>query len=111
MYSPPCADPTLTIKNLRLVTASVENWYDLAQFVGGLGVPGAVRNEIKNTANMTEEEKKEALLLYYLHNIPLASWPSVAGALHYREEKRALQAAKDFLNDTPAGQSVWRPFL
>ena len=101
---PPCADPTLTIKNLRLITASVEKWYDLGQYRRGLGVPEAECNEIRDsTAYQTEEEKKEALLLYYLHNIPMASWRSVAGALHYREEKTALQAVKEFLKNIPSG--------
>ena len=104
---PPCADPTLTINNLRLVTASVKNWYVLGRSAGGLNVPGAVCNDIKNnTAYKTEEEKKEALLLYYLHTMPMASWPSVAGALHYQEEKTALQAINVFLKRTPAGQLI-----
>ena len=103
MCPPPCADPTLTINNLRLVTASVENWHDLGRYAGGLDVPGAVCDEIKNnTAYKTEEDKKEALLLYYLHTVPMASWPSVAGALHRREEKTASQAVKNFLKQ--AGQ-------
>ena len=103
MCPPPCADPTLTINNLRLVTASVEDWYELGWYIGGLGVPLAVCDDIKdNTAYKTKEEKKEALLLYYLHTVPMASWPSVAGALHYREEKTALQAVKNFLKQ--AGQ-------
>ena len=107
---PPCADPTLTINNLRLVTASVENWYDLGQDYGGsLNVPRAVCDDIRdNTAYKTEEEKKVALLLYYLHTMPMASWPSVAGALHFREEKTASQAVKIFLIHTPAGQSSYR---
>ena len=61
-----------------------------------------------NTAYKTEEEKKEALLVYYLHTMPMASWPSVAGALHYREEKTASQAVKVFLKGKPAGQSSYR---
>ena len=99
----PCADPTLN--NLRLVTASVKNWYDLGRYRGGLGVPPAVRDKIRtNLDYQTEGKKKEALLLYYLHNVPMASWPHVAGVLHYRKEKTALQAVKNFLKDTPAGQ-------
>ena len=106
---PPCADPSLTINNLRLVTASVKNWYDLGQYRGGLGVPHAVCGEIRNNTNyQTEEEKKEALLLYYLHNVPMASWPSVAGALHYNEEKTALQVVKAFLKDIATGQSSYK---
>ena len=108
---PPCVDPTLTINNLRQVTASVEKWYDFGKYDGGLGVPGAVRRRIKNTANKTEEEKKEELLLYYLLNVPMASWANVAGALHFREEKTALQTVKGFLRNTPAGQSDYGSFL
>ena len=81
----------------------------MGQYYGGLGVPGAVRNEIRTSNDyQTEEEKKEALLLYYLHNVPMASWPSVAGALHYMEEKTASQAVKKFLIATAAGQSCYR---
>ena len=106
---PPCADPTLTINNLHLVTASVENWYDLGYDLGGLDVPDAVCDDIRyNTAYKTEEEKKEALLLYYLCTMPMASWPSVAGALHFMEEKTASQAVKIFLEHAPAGQSSYR---
>ena len=102
---PPCADPTLTINNLQLVTASVKNWHDLGRSAGGLNVPDAVCDAIKNnTAYKTEEEKKKALLLYYLHTVPMASWPSVAGALHYQEEKTASHAINVFLKRTPAGQ-------
>ena len=102
----PCADPTLTINNLRLVMASVKNWYYLGQR-GGLNVPDAVCHEIRDsTAYQTEEEKKEALLLYYLDTMPMASWQNVAGALHFRKEKTALQAVKVFLKLTLAGQLI-----
>ena len=103
----PCADPTLTINNLRLVMASVKDWYYLGRYDGGLYVPTAVCNEIEDsTAYQTEEEKKEALLLYYLHTMPVASWQNVAGALHYQEEETALQAVKAFLKLTLAGQLI-----
>ena len=103
----PCADPTLTINNLRLVMASVKNWYDLGRQPGGLHVPGAVCDEIRDsTAYQTQEEEKEALLLYYLRTMPMASWQNVAGALHYQEEETALQAVKALLKYTPAGQLI-----
>ena len=47
-----------------------------------------------STAYQTEEEKKEALLLYFLHNVPMASWQRVAGALHWRGEKTALELSQ-----------------
>ena len=97
------ADPTLTIYNLSIVMASIKDWYNLGQSDGGLCIPFAVRNEIRtSTAYQTEKEKKMALLLYYLHNVPTASWQSVAGALYFKEEVTVLQAVKVFLN-TPAG--------
>ena len=100
----PCADPTLNIKNLCQVMASVMEWYDLG-YTGGLDVPPAVCDAIRNNpAYKTVEEKREALLLYYLHTVPVASWQHVAGALHYREEATALQAAEVFLKYTPAGE-------
>ena len=86
--------------------ASVKNWYDLAHYFSGLGVPGTVCNEIRDSrAYQTEDEQKVALLQYYLDNVAMASWQSVAGVLHRREEKTALQIVKVFL--TPAaGQSI-----
>ena len=106
---PPCVDPTLNIKNLHRVTASVKNWYHLGNDRGGLDVPPAVCDQIKDsTAHLTEEKKKEELLIYYLRTMPMASWPSVAGALHRMEEKTASQAVEVYLKDTPAGQSCYK---
>ena len=100
-----------------LVTASVKNWYTLGYYVGCLGIPSVGRDEIRdNTAYQTNEEKKKALLLYYLHTVPMASWPNVAATLHYLMEPTASQAVKKFLKDTSVGQSfhwvfmcVWLP--
>jgi hypothetical protein len=87
--------------------SSVENWYDLGPGDGGLGIPANVCNEIRrSTAYHTERERQEALLRYFLHTVPMASWLTVAGALHYREEETASQAVKDFLKDTSAGQLI-----
>ena len=96
-----CADPTLNIDNLRLVMVSVKDWYHLGMLHGGLNIPLAVCGNIQSShVYKTEEEKKEALLLYYLLNSPKASWQHVVGALHYWEEVTALKAAKAFLKYT-----------
>ena len=106
---PLCTDPTLTINNLHLVTASVKKWYELGPYVGGLGVPRAVCNDIRDsTVYKSEEDKKNALLVYYRDTVAMASWQHVAGALHYREEKTALEAVKVFLKSTPAGESIFQ---
>ena len=102
-----CADPTLNYNNLRRLTASVKNWYGLGNYLSGLGVPHAVLDEI-STAYQTEERKKDAILLYFLKNVPMASWQRVAGALHYWGEKTALEAVRAFTIFTPAGQSLFQ---
>ena len=120
----PCADPTLTCNNLLQVLASVHDWYHLGcggllvngVGIGGLGVPTyPVCNEIRHSADyQTEEEKKKAMLLYYLHTVPQPSWQNVAGALYRRtvamnnrmEEVTALEAVKVFLKHTPGQSSL-----
>ena len=109
----PCADPTLTINNLLQALASVHDWHSLGwggMYGGtGLGVPIAVCNEIRFSADyQTEEEKKKAMLLYYLHTVPQPSWQTVAGALYRMEEEgvTALEAVKVFLKHTPGQSSL-----
>ena len=85
---------------------SVKDWYNLGDFSYALGVPGSVCDQIRaSTDYKTEEEKKAALLQYFLDNVPMASWQTVAGALHWREEKEALQMVQAFL--PPSGESVF----
>ena len=101
-----CADSTLTINNLRTVTSSVRDWYDLGNYYYGLGVPGRVLNEIRDNPAMTEEDKRTEVLLYFLRNDPMACWERVAGALYYREEERALQAVEKFLTVSTGKSAV-----
>ena len=85
---------------------SVKDWYRLGEYPDGLGVPDSVLEEIRaSTDYKTEEEEKEALLQYFLENVPMASWQTVAGALHWREEEKALQMVQPFL--PPSGESVF----
>ena len=101
-----CADPTLTFDNLRHVTSSVKEWFgsltNLGDYNYGLGVPYTVMDEIINNP---DKDKKTKVLLYFLHNVPMASWEKVAGVLYYRKEERALQAVKKFLT-VSSGQSA-----
>ena len=85
---------------------SVKDWHSLGISRSGLGVPYSVCNDISDSTDYkTEEEKKAALLQYFLDNVPMASWKTVAGALHYWEEEKALQMVKAFL--PPSGESVF----
>ena len=82
---------------------SVEDWDDLGysglgDYLSGLRVPRSLRNDISHSTDYkTEEEKKSALLQYFLDNVPMASWQIVAGALHRREEVKALKMVKVLL--------------
>ena len=108
----PCADPTLTSNNLLQALASVHDWYSLGWGggyvgTGSLGVPVPVCDEIRDSADyQTEEEKKKAMLLYYLHTMPQPSWQTFAGALYNKEEVTALEAVKVFLKHTPGQSSL-----
>ena len=85
---------------------SVEDWDRLGGYRYGLGVPPSVCYDISLiTDYKTAEEKKEALLQYFLDHVPMASWQTVAGALHCMEEKKALQMVQAFL--PPSGESVF----
>ena len=87
---------------------SVKDWYRLGDYYSGLCVPRSVCDEIRySTTYKTEDEKKAAFLQYFLDNVPMASWQTVAGALHYREEKKALQMVQAFL--PPSGESILVP--
>ena len=95
------SDGTLTTSNVCQALASVKDWRNLG-YAGGLGVPGAVCDDIRdNRPNKTEEEKKTEMLVYYLLTVPQASWQTIAGALYNREEVTALEAMKRFLHHTP----------
>ena len=84
---------------------SVKDWYGLGHYHDGLGVPPSVLEEIRASTDYKTEEEKKALLQYFLKNVPMASWQTVAGALHRREEKKALQMVQPFL--PPSGESVF----
>ena len=86
-----CADSTLTINNLRTVTSSLRDLYRLGHYISGLGVPPRVLSEIRDNPAMTEEDKRTEVLLYFLRNVPMASWEMVAGALYRRKEERAVK--------------------
>ena len=79
----------------------------LGDYEYGLGVPQTVLYDTKQSGNpdMTEEDKKTAILQYFLNNVAMASWQRVAGILYYREEETALQEVKKFLT-VSRGQSV-----
>ena len=70
-----------------------------------LGLPASVYLQIMtNSSYSTEEEKREAMIAYFLNTIPLASWATLAGGLYRKEENVSLEAVMKYLHHT-TGQS------
>ena len=73
--------------------------------VGFLGLPVSVYYQIRdNSSYSTEEEKREAMIAYFLNTIPLASWATLAGGLYREEKSVSLEAVRKYLHHT-TGQS------
>ncbi len=102
-YLDSTSDPTLTEEKVNRVMGEVGDW----RWVGdSLGVPNSRRNQIKDT-HSTEEEKKCALVRYYLRTVHDASWERLAGVLYYHQEDSALAVMKElFQFHTPRGMHV-----
>ena len=63
-------------------------------------------DEIRANSAMTEEDKRTEVLLYFLRNVPMASWEMVARALYWMKEERALQSVKKFLTVSTGTSAV-----
>ena len=64
-------------------------------------------DEIRDNPAMTSEENKRTeVLLYFLRNVPMASWERFAGALYRMKEERALQAVNKFLTVSKGTSAV-----
>ena len=74
---------------------------DLNDLDACLGVPGSVYLQImENPSYSTEEERREAMIAYFLNNIPLASWATLAGRLYWKERSVSLEAVRKYLHHT-----------
>ena len=103
MYTLTCAlppDSTLTIQN---VTRARTGMVYSRGFSSNLGVPGPILDDIQLRYS-TDDQRKLAVVEYYLHYAPGASWSHLAGELYYREQEGALQHIQRYLQ-RPAGMS------
>ena len=88
-------DASITLHRVYQVTSHCTDLNDC------LEVPYSVRYQINaNPAYPTEEKKREALIAYFLHSLPHASWAVLAGLLYYREQHSSLEAAREYLQHT-----------
>ena len=94
-------DASLTPHNILTTTSTV----NLISLVGCLGLPVSVYIQIMdNSSYSTEEEKREAMIAYFLNTILLASWATLAGGLYRKKENVSLEAVRKYLHHT-TGQS------
>ena len=90
MYTLTCAlppDSTLTVQNVSRALTGMG--YDRG-FCGVLGVPLSILSGIEQRYS-TDDQRNLAIVEYYLHYAPGASWSHLAGLLYCSEKKGALQ--------------------
>ena len=79
-----------------LETVPAKKWDDLAF---ALQIPISKRDQIEKQFR-TPEQRREALVTYWLQVGPNASWEILAGALYFWEKHaKAVEATKDYLPD------------
>ena len=91
------SDASLTPQNIFQATSNVD--YGVLDL--RLEVPYSVYLQINaNPSYPTEEKRREAMIVYYLNTIPLASWATLAGRLYRMEEHVSLEAVRKYLHHT-----------
>ena len=84
-----------------MISATTGNWADdvyAYSLAGELLVPLTVQSKIKSRHSSVEDQKA-ALAKYWLRIVFNASWPTLAGALYFLNEKTALNiCVKDYLD-------------
>ena len=90
-------DASITLRRVYQVTSAV----DYGDLNVCLEVPLSVYAQIRaDPAYPTEEKKRAALIAYFLHSLPRASWAMLAGLLYYEEQHSSLEAAREYLQHT-----------
>ena len=82
--------------------STVRDFWDAGGLLQCLGVPHTVKDQITASQLYTsEDEKRMAVLQYYLQTVPGASWGSIASALWGMEEQTALETVRQYLPHKP----------
>ena len=103
LYTLTCAlppDSTLTVQNVARALTGMA--YDYG-FSINLGVPDSSLTDIEHHYS-TDDQRNLAVIEYYLHYAPGASWSHLAGQLYYREKEGALQHVQKYVQ-RPAGMT------
>ena len=86
-YSPLFTDPTLTLTNVTAVMKDVQQWEDVA---GWMGIHYSKCDELKRQ-NPTTDQAKQACWDYWLHHHPAPYWRILADGLYCWGQHGALE--------------------
>ena len=94
----PSPDSTLILTN---VTRVLESVWDMENLGAVLNVPLRVQGKIGRDY-ATPEQRKNAMVEYWLQSVPNASWSVLAGRFYLLEKTAALEAVKQYIQ-SPTG--------
>ena len=99
-FLPP--DTTLTPRTLLRALSAVRDFWG-SRLLFSLGIPYPVLSQINSSSYPSEDEKKMAVLQYFLQTVPGVSWGRIAGLLWRLEEHTALEIVRQYLPHKPGG--------
>ena len=107
-FLPP--DTSLTPHLLLPAMSTVRDFWGgigLLGVIGILGVPTSVRNQIRQDPSYSsEDERRMAVLQYFLQTLPGVSWGMIAGVLWFLEEHTALETVRPYLPHKPGDYTI-----
>lgn len=90
-------DPTLTVANVTMVIMKTKSDWN-HELGSNLLVPYSVLEKIIENHSFDVNAQKKAMVEYWVGTLYNASWSTLAGVLHFFNEREALTLCKEFLN-------------
>ena len=81
---------------LVMVIEALEAVNDVEGLDTSLGIPLSIRHKIKEE-HESPEERKKAVINYWLLYVPNASWSTLAGSLWYLKKEKALEKVQRYI--------------
>lgn len=90
-------DTTLTFLNVSIALGTLMDWDYLSIL---LGISGQ-RCSLIESQHSTPDQRREAVISWWLSISPHVSWKWLAGRLYHKEEKSALEAVMKYVHVPP----------
>ena len=104
------SDPTFTVDNVvQVISAITGDWKDGVYAYGLAGellVPITVQEKIAKRHSSVKDQQI-ALAKYWVRIVFNASWSTLAGALHFLDEKAALEICVNNYLDVEQGELIF----